>query len=165
MSWQLQRKCRHILSLDHVNEVIVSFATKLHWYICYLYCVSLIGETGAGSVIASQTSCYHIPVSAKMNAIASLANLRQPITSDFKFDTTKKVVHYSRPAHYEQIGTFRAVVKCLEYAVDAWFIHRSSRRHLERCDNSCYRIKRRPRWDCKQVCPSSCNRPLSMMAS
>ena len=31
---------------------------------------------------------------------------------------------------------------CSEYAVVALFIHR---RHLERCDNSRYRIQRRPR--------------------
>ena len=35
-----------------------------------------------------------------------------------------KAVHLACPLHYQQIGTFRSVVKCLEYTADALFIHR-----------------------------------------
>ena len=59
--------------------------------------------------------------------------------------TPRNVVHRVIVEHYQQIGTFISLVKCLEYAVDAVFIHRFDLRHFERCDNHCYHIKYRHR--------------------
>ena len=98
------------------ETILILSCVRMHVYTCYLYYLCLIWETEAGSVITPEPSCY---------VIASLS-----------------------PVHYQQIGTFRSVVNCLFnciYAVDALITSRLSCRHIERCDNSCYRIKRRPR--------------------
>ena len=63
----------------------------------------------------------------------------------FQVRHQEKAVHQGSPVHYKHTCTFRPMVKRLEYAVDALVTSRLSRNHLERCDNSCYRIKRRPR--------------------
>ena len=62
------------------------------------------------------------------------------LTVDFERFQVKhhaKVMHLDCPLQYQQIGTFIFVVKSLEYAA-------SRCRHLEICENSCYRIKRLP---------------------
>ena len=82
-----------------------------------------------------------------MNVTASSGNLQRPSLSDFKLDTTKRlctgVVLYTTNKMVHSYSWLNANLKnapqmpCLFTA--------SRRRHLERCDNSCYRIKRRPR--------------------
>ena len=92
-------------------------------------------------VIASFISTAAVLSHPEMNVIALSGNLRWPITSDFKLDTIKRlrtgIVRYTN-------NKFIYAVRCSEYAVDALFFHRFERRHLERCDNSCYCIKRPP---------------------
>ena len=63
---------------------------------------------------------------SKVNVIASSRNLQRPILSGFKLDTTKTFMNKGSPLHYQQVGISMFVAECLEYAIDALFIHRST---------------------------------------
>ena len=62
---------------------ILSLASRMRGYVCYLYC----GSLRAGSFIASQPSCYRIRVSPKFNVITSSRN----------FDDRYRVISISTP--------------------------------------------------------------------
>ena len=85
----MNKSTGYLIILVHMKETIVTFANR-HWFMCFIYCLLLIWKTEAGNFIADESSCYRIPVSAKMNVIPSSENLRRSISNDFVFDTTKE---------------------------------------------------------------------------